>query len=66
MVVGKGHVQNPLLEVTIRSYGYLLISLPLFSFLSCIFISLVLHFESVTRTDCNVSSHPLFTVGEFC
>ena len=59
------HVQNPLLEVPIRSYLCLVASLPLFSFLSCIFISLVLHFESVTRTHCNVSSHPLFTVGEF-
>lgn len=47
--------QTPLLSVRLEYFALFLCSLPLLSFISCVAIALVWHFEETTNTHCNVS-----------
>ena len=47
--------QTPLLSVRLERFALFLCSLPLLSFMSCVAIALVWHFDETTNTHCNVS-----------
>ena len=51
--------QTPLLSVRLEHFALFLCSLPLLSFLSCVVIALVWHFDETTNTHCNVSTYKL-------
>ncbi|KAL9973905.1 hypothetical protein ACROYT_G020413 [Oculina patagonica] len=49
--------QTPLMSVRLERFALFISSLPLLSFVSCVSIALVWHFEQTTRTHCNVPNY---------
>ena len=50
-----GVLRHPLLTIDGTRFAVVVVCLPLLSFLSCVVLSLLLNFNEVTRTHCNVS-----------
>ena len=57
--------QTPLLSVRLERFALFLCSLPLLSFMSCVAIALVWHFDETTNTHCNVSILSLLCKRDF-
>lgn len=50
-------LKSPIMSISFDSFAVCICSLPLVSFLSCVVIALVWHFDETTRTHCKVSNY---------